>query len=155
MTIARQRTWPAAGAAVMAILPSVLSLAPPPAASAAWVASGSGGADASAAAMPTGNRPTATKPFLSSTVTVTWTASTGPGGPVTGYVVRRYSGTTPSPMASGSTCLGATVGGVANVVTTTSCKDERGVSGGTYTYRIQPVFHQWTGAESPASTPAV
>ncbi|MGY1686840.1 hypothetical protein ACI8AK_14725 [Geodermatophilus sp. SYSU D00867] len=128
-------------------------LAGPQQASAGWVASGGGGPAAAATALSPGPLPTLSRNGLTGTVTVSWPAVTLAGQPVTGYVVRRYSATGPSPVTSG-TCTGGPVSGTgtAGVVTTTSCTDTRGWTTQTYAYRVVPVFREWLGAESPAAS---
>jgi hypothetical protein len=139
--------------ALMGALSCVVLLAPSQQASAGWAASGVGGADAAATAAPQGTPLDLQRNALSGTVTVSWTAVTLDARPVTGYLVRRYSGTTLSPIGSG-TCTGGTVTGTsaANVVTTTSCTDTRGWTTATYTYRVVPVFREWLGPESPPAS---
>lgn len=151
-----RRSWGRRTALLLALLLGCVLPGAPQQASAQWTSTGSGPAAGMAASLPRGNQPSATRAwalFTNYTATVTWTASTGPAGPVTGYVVRRYAGGTLSPVTTG-TCTGASVGGVPNVVTTTTCDDQRGGDAATYTYRIQPVFGSWTGAESLPSAAA-
>lgn len=131
-------------------------LGAPQAVSAAWLQGGTGPGPAAATSVPAvPQRPTSNRPFLSNTVTVSWTATTVRGAAVSGYVVTRYDGNgAVSPIPTG-TCLGATRNTVPNVVTILSCTDERGLNGGTFTYRVRPVLERWLGPLSDPTTPAV
>ena len=113
-------------------------------ASAAWTATtGPGSAARSAATtMPSGNQPTAAVATPgSSTVDVSWPASSG-GAPVAGYEVRSYDAATGTPRAVGAACAGIVAG--------TSCS-ESGVPDGSWRYAVVPRQQAWAGAESPLS----
>ena len=76
-------------------------------------------------------------------VTVSWSASTLPGGAeVEGYEIRRYS-TGGVLQSIGSGCSGT--------VTATSCI-ETAVPGGSWRYAVVPVQGSWTGPESAQSS---
>jgi hypothetical protein len=78
-----------------------------------------------------------------SNVTVSWSATSLPGGAsVAGYVVRRYS-TGGALQTIGSGCSGT--------IATTSCT-ETGVPNGSWRYTVTPVQGNWTGAEGGQST---
>ena len=116
-------------------------LVAPSAAGAAWSSPGSGGQWARAISLSGGNTPSAS--VSNRSVTVSWSATTLPGGaPVAGYTVRRYS-TGGALQSIGSACSGT--------VSTTSCV-ESGVPGGTWRYSVQPKQGNWTGAESSQSS---
>jgi hypothetical protein len=76
-------------------------------------------------------------------VTVSWSATTLPGGAaVAGYVVRRYS----------STGTVQTIGaGCAGTVTAASCT-ETDLPAGSWRYSVEPKQGNWTGPESGQST---
>ena len=116
-------------------------LVAPSAAGAAWSSPGSGGQWARAISLSGGSTPTAS--VSNRSVTVSWSATTLPGGaPVAGYVVRRYS-TGGTLQSIGSACSGT--------VSSTSCT-EAGVPGGTWRYTVQPKQGNWTGAEGSQSS---
>ena len=143
-------------AVLLAVLSTVMLLAVPQAASAKWWGGGTGPAAAQATAVPgAAARPTSNRPFLSNTVTVSWSAATVLGSAVSGYVVTRYDGNGAVSSMTGGTCVGATRNTVLNVVAATTCTDERGFSGGTFTYRVRPVLERWVGPLSDPTTPAV
>src|SRR5919205_1152276 len=97
---------------------AALVLAGPSAA--AWSGSGSGTGGVRATTMGSGNTPSARAPLLSTSVTVTWSASSyGNGATVQGYVVKRYNAVTGSAATVGASCNGIRSG--------TSCT-ESGVS---------------------------
>jgi len=110
-------------------------------AAAGWTTGGDGAAAATAYVMPAGHTPSGT--VRSTTVGLSWSAATLPGGPaVAGYVIHRYD---PAGAA-------ATVGGTcAGVVVSTSCTET--VTPGTWTYTDTPVQLSWTGPPSPPSPP--
>lgn len=125
----------ASGLAFLAVLVA------PGAAGAAWSSSGSGGQAARAISLPGGNTPSAS--VSNRSVTVSWSASTLPGGAqVAGYQVRRYS--------TGGT-LQSTGSGCSGTVSATSCT-EAAVPAGTWRYAVVPVQGNWSGAESSRST---
>src|SRR4051812_31778043 len=83
---------------------AIAAAALPAAATAAWTQSGSGAPTAKAHSMPTGNTPTAS--VSNRSVTVSWSASTMPGGgAVSGYLVNRYD-TNGNVQTIGSACSG-------------------------------------------------
>ena len=93
--------------------------------------------------MPTGNTPSASVPLLSFNVTVSWSASTfSGGGPVSGYVVKRY------PAAGGAGVTPAA--GCSGTVAGTSCT-ENAVPLGSWRYSVTPVAGGWSGTESAQS----
>jgi len=119
--------------AVLMVIPGI--------AMAAWKADRTGSGAAKAATMPAGNQPSVTANGRD--LTITWSASqlnTTPATSVTGYVVKRYSGSALQPM--GGTCTGT--------VTGTSCTET--VSAGDWQYSVTPKQGGWTGAESAKST---
>jgi hypothetical protein len=119
---------------------ALAAAAPATAASAAWTGAGTGTHFAKAVSMPAGNTPTAS--VSNRTVTVSWSASTFPGGtPVAGYVVKRYD-TSGNAQTIGSACSGT--------IAALSCS-ETAVPGGTWKYSVTPVHGNWTGAESAQS----
>jgi large repetitive protein len=115
----------------LAMIPSV--------ASAKFVSSGGGSPASLAATVNPGSPPL---PIASgTTVNLSWTASTlSTGGPVTGYLIKRYdsTGTVEQTIASG-TCSA--------IVSGTTCS-ETAVPEGTWNYSVTPVHNNWRGAES-------
>ncbi|HEX8741642.1 MAG TPA: hypothetical protein VF712_00775 [Thermoleophilaceae bacterium] len=108
---------------------------------AAWQSPGAGGQAAKAITLGTGSTPSAS--VSNRSVSLTWSATTLPGGgSVSGYTVRRYSsgGVLQS---IGSSCSGT--------ITATSCT-ETGVPGGTWRYTITPVQGNWSGSASAQSS---
>jgi hypothetical protein len=94
--------------------------------------------------LPTGNKPTASAPTLSTNVTVTWAASAhASGAAVTGYVVRRYNSLTSAEATVGASCSGIRAG--------LSCT-ETGVAVGSWTYTVTPAEGNWRGGESARSS---
>jgi hypothetical protein len=129
------------GRALTSGLAALAVLVAPSAAGAAWSSSGSGGQAARAISLPGGNTPSAS--VSNRSVTVSWTATTLPGGAgAAGYEVRRYS--------TGGT-LQSTGSGCSGTVTATSCT-ETAVPGGTWRYAVVPVQGNWKGSESSQST---
>lgn len=117
------------------------TLGPASSAFAAWSGQGSGSGAGAATVMPTGSTPTGTA--VGTSVTVSWTAATlADGGPVAGYVLKRYNSTSGSPATVGASCSG--------VITATSCT-ESSVAAGTWVYTDTPVDSNWTGGQSPDS----
>lgn len=111
----------------------------------AWAAWTVTSADASgngrATSMPGGAAPSVSA--AGATVTVSWSASSFPGGPaVSGYVVRAYNAATSAPRAVAGTCAGT--------VSALTCSDT-GAPSGTWKYTIQPRQGAWTGAEGATS----
>jgi hypothetical protein len=116
----------------------------PGVAQAAWSGSASGSASAKAQVMPTGNTPTAG--VSNRNVTVSWTASTLPGGAaVGGYTVKRYDASTGVVQTIGASCTG-TIAGL-------SCT-ETAVAPGDWRYSVTPVKQSWVGGESAQSSTA-
>lgn len=94
-------------------------------------------------AVGAGNRPTATASG-SSTVTVSWVASTmASGSAVDGYTVQRYPQTSGAGVPAGGTCSG--------LVASLSCIDAA-VPTGAWTYTVIPHRVGWLGSESLPST---
>ncbi|WP_148308197.1 hypothetical protein [Actinoplanes friuliensis] len=86
-------------------------------------------------AMPAGNAPSVAK--NGKNAAVDWVGSKiAPGVKVQSYIVTRFG--VGNPVV------------VCDRVTTTSCKDKL-VPGGTWTWKVQPVFASWIGDFSPAS----
>jgi trimeric autotransporter adhesin len=107
-----------------------------------WTGSGAGSASG---AVNTLAPPTAVTAVPgSSTVSVSWVATSAPGGgPITGYYVQRLLGSTASPACGSSpSALLPTAA--------TSCNDTS-VSIGTYTYTVTAVLHSWTATSAPSS----
>jgi hypothetical protein len=122
-----------------------LALAPASVAVASWSAQGPGGAAGAATVMPAGATPVGR--VAESSVTVSWPASTLPGGAfVGGYVIHRYDAVTFAQATVGSGCNG--------VVAATTCT-EQSVQPGTWVYSVTPVQLSWTGAASPDSASVV
>lgn len=119
---------------------AIAAAAPATAANAAWTGAGAGTHYAKAASMPTGNTPTAS--VSNRSVTVSWAASTLPGGgAVSGYVVKRYN-TSGTVQTIGSGCTGT--------IAALTCT-ETAVPGGTWKYSVTPVRGNWSGGESSQS----
>jgi hypothetical protein len=115
---------------------AIAAAAPVAAANATWTHGGTGSPSAKALSMPTGATPTTS--VSNRSVTVSWTASTMPGGgAVTGYVVKRYN-TTGTVQTIGSGCSGT--------IAALTCT-ETSVPGGTWRYSVTPVKSNWTGTE--------
>ena len=105
-----------------------------------------GGNGASAATtVDQGATPTLTAPD-SSTVTVSWTATTlATGRAVTGYVVKRYDAATLTAQTILTACTGT--------VTTTTCT-ENNLPTGQWRYSVTPSFAtSWLGLEGVKSAP--
>jgi hypothetical protein len=114
----------------------------PGAAWAGWSAGASGSASAKAQIMPTGNTPTVS--VSNRNVTVSWTASTLPGGAaVSGYTVKRYDASTDALQTIGASCAG-TIAGL-------TCT-ETSVAPGSWRYTVTPVKQSWVGGESAKSS---
>jgi hypothetical protein len=127
---------------VKAIAAAAAALALTGTSAAAWSAGAGGPGVAAARSMPGGRTPTATVPLLSTTVTVTWPASSFAGGPaVEGYVVKRINATSGAVVNAGGGCSG--------VVHSTSCV-ESGVGIGQWKYSVTPAQGTWRGAEGTA-----
>ena len=107
---------------------------------ASWttVGAGSGSATTGTLSPPTNVAPTNTNG--SSTVHLTWTASTGTTIP-TGYFVTRSSG------AAAAAC-----GSLAAPIASTGCNDT-GTPDGTYSYTVTAVYRSWTATST--SSPSV
>jgi hypothetical protein len=111
-------------------------------AAAAWGPTGTGSGAASARTLPAGNVPSGGTSLRN--VTLTWTASTFPGGtPVPAYVVRRFNavGGAESPVLSA--CSG--------LVAATTCT-ESNVPSGSWKYTITPAAGVWRGTQSAQSS---
>ena len=111
-----------------------------------FVSSANGTPTSIAAAVNSGNTPSATA--TGTTVNLSWTASTlSTGDAVTGYVIKRYdtTGTVEQTIASGS--CSSTVSG-------TTC-DESSVPEGTWKYSVTPAHNNWRGAESSKASVTV
>ena len=122
---------------------AIAAAAQPAAATAAWTHSGIGAPTAKALSMPTGNTPTAS--VSNRSVTVSWSASTMPGGgAVSGYLVKRYD-TNGNAQTIGSGCSGT--------ISALNCT-ETSVPGGTWRYSVTPVKDNWVGTEGSQSSNA-
>jgi hypothetical protein len=122
---------------------AIAAAALPAAATAAWTHSGNGSPTAKAVGMPTGATPTAS--VSNRSVTVSWSASTMPGGgAVSGYVVKRYD-TVGNAQSIGSACSGT--------IAALTCT-ETSVPGGTWRYSVTPVKGNWVGTEGSQSSNA-
>ncbi|MEA2373773.1 MAG: hypothetical protein QOD53_236 [Thermoleophilaceae bacterium] len=122
---------------------AVALLAPPAAAQAAWTGSGTGGQNAKAITLPVGNQPSVS--VTGRNVTVSWSASTLPGGsPVSGYVIKRYDG------SGNAQTIGSGCSGTVSALTCT----ETAVPSGTWKYTVAVQQGNWTGAESAQSAGA-
>lgn len=122
---------------------AIAAAANPAAATAAWTHSGSGTPTAKAVSMPTGSTPTAS--VSNRSVTVSWSASTMPGGgAVSGYVVKRYD-TGGNAQTIGSGCSGT--------IAALTCT-ETSVPGGTWKYTVTPLKANWMGFEGSMSSGA-
>src|SRR4051794_1706476 len=120
---------------------AIAAAALPAAATAAWTHGGSGAPTAKAVAMPTGSTPTAS--VSNRSVTVSWSASTMPGGGAgSGYVVKRYN-TSGTIQTIGSGCSGT--------IAALTCT-ETAVPGGTWRYSVTPLKGNWTGTEGSQSS---
>jgi hypothetical protein len=112
-----------------------------------WSAgSAAGGAGAaSAATVPQGATPTVVSAGTS--VTVSWAASTlSNGTAVSGYIIKRYNGSTGAVQTIGSGCTGT--------ITALTCT-ETGIPNGQWKYTDTPVFAtNWVGTESAKSAVA-
>ncbi|HKP89741.1 MAG TPA: hypothetical protein VJT75_07160 [Thermoleophilaceae bacterium] len=123
---------------------AIAAAAQPAAATAAWTHSGTGTPTAKAVSMPTGATPTAS--VSNRSVTVSWSASTMPGGgAVSGYLVRRYD-TNGNVQTIGSGCSGT--------ISALTCT-ETSVPGGSWRYTVTPVRGNWMGFEGSLSSNAV
>ncbi|MGH2965982.1 MAG: DUF7483 domain-containing protein [Solirubrobacterales bacterium] len=125
----------------MAISVAVAALTLASAAMATWQAAGSGSGYAATKTMPTGNTPSAS--VSNRKVTVSWSASTLPGGAaVDGYQVKRYS-TGGTQQTIGANCSGT--------IAALSCT-ENAVPSGSWKYTVTPVLANWRGTESAMSS---
>jgi len=128
---------------VVALSIAVAALSFVSAALATWQATGSGSGYAGTKTMPTGNTPSAS--VSNRSVTVSWSASTLPGGgAVDGYKVKRYS-TGGAQQTIGANCSG-TIAGL-------NCT-ENAVPSGSWKYTVTPVLGNWQGTESAMSSTA-
>ena len=128
----------------LTILATLIALlAPPAAAQAAWTGNGAGSQNAKAITLPAGNTPSAV--VSNRNVTVSWAVSNLPGGgPVSGYVVKRYDGSG-NAQTIGSACTGT--------IAALTCT-EQAVPPGAWKYSVAAKQGNWTGAESAQSTSA-
>jgi hypothetical protein len=129
--------------AVVALSIAVAALAFASAALASWQSSGSGSGYSRAKTIPAGNTPSAN--VSNRKVTVSWSASTLPGGgAVGGYLVNRYN--------TGGTqqTIGADCSGTIAALTCT----EKAVPAGSWKYTVTPVLANWLGAASAMSAAA-
>ena len=111
---------------------------------AAWLATGAGNSHARAQIVTSGNAPTVGA--TGSAVTVSWSSSTlSGGGPVSGYVIRRYT-TGGTIQTIGSACAGT--------IAALTCT-EAGVPNGTWRYSATPVRANWAGNESATASVTV
>ncbi|MDQ3155451.1 MAG: LamG domain-containing protein [Actinomycetota bacterium] len=108
-----------------------------------WFAGSDPGGNGAAAATTVNAGAIPTLSANEQSVTVSWAASTlSNGGPVAGYIVKRFSGSTPQTVHAA--CAGT--------VAATSCI-ETNVPAGTWTYSVTPVLGaNWTGTESAKSS---
>lgn len=112
-------------------------------AAAYWTAAGAGAGSARTETLAPPTGVAAAVPGNGTTVRVTWTAPTAPGGgPVTGQLVERLTGSTVT-AACGTSSASLLPG------TAVSC-DDAGVASGTYTYRVTAVFRTWTAPSVPS-----
>lgn len=133
------RVWRAA----LAAIGCSLALSAATAALGAWSAHGAGTGAGAAAVMPAGKAPVATATGTS--VVVSWPAVTfANGSAVEGYTIQRTNASTGTIATTNANCNGT--------VTTTTCT-ELAVPTGSWTYTDTPVQQNWSGAQSPASTP--
>ncbi|HEY5012579.1 MAG TPA: hypothetical protein VIK61_07730 [Acidimicrobiia bacterium] len=113
-------------------------------------APGSGSATVGVTSLSAPSGVTVPAAVVGTTVHVSWTGVSAPGGSSTvGYWVRRYSGTTPTDACGSSHASPITAGTGAK-----SC-DDTSVASGTYTYTVTAVFHSWTAASSASSSVTV
>jgi hypothetical protein len=119
-------------------------VAAPGTAWAGWSTTGSGSSTAKAQVMPSGSTPSVS--VSNRNVTVSWTASTLPGGAaVGGYTVRRYDASTNALQTIGASCSGT--------ITVLACT-EVAVAPGSWRYTVTPTRQNWVGGESAKSATA-
>ncbi len=127
--------------AVVAVSIAVAALTLASAALASWQTPGSGSGYVKSKTMPTGNTPSTS--VSNRKVTVSWSASTLPGGgAVDGYLVKRYN-TGGSQQTIGANCSGT--------ITGLTCT-ENAVPSGSWKYTVTPVLANWLGTESAMSS---
>ncbi|MEA2352750.1 MAG: hypothetical protein QOJ14_1164, partial [Thermoleophilaceae bacterium] len=115
---------------------AIAAVTPVTAANATWSGAGAGSHYVKAVSMPAGSTPTAS--VSNRSVTVSWAASTMPGGgAIASYVVKRYD-TIGNVQTIGSGCSGT--------ISALTCT-ETAVPGGTWKYSVAPTLGNWTGAE--------
>ena len=136
------------------VLGTALALCPAPPAQAQWTTTATGPARQTVLSIPDGIRPALTSftglPPLGRVVTLSWpTAPMSDGRMPTGYVITRTGGMA---VMSGGNCRGTSGVVPAQPTATMSCDDVLGVTLGTYTYTVTPVYGTWRGAASPASS---
>jgi YVTN family beta-propeller protein len=110
-----------------------------------WTAGSTTGGNGAAAASSVNQGATPTATVAGANVTVNWAASTlASGQAVSGYTVKRYSGSTAQTIQT--SCNGT--------ITFTTCV-ENNVPTGIWTYSVTPVLANWVGVESPKSSNVV
>jgi hypothetical protein len=126
---------------LVAISVAVAALTMVASATAAWQSPGSGSGYSGTKTMPTGSTPSAS--VSNRKVTVSWSASTLPGGgAVDGYTIKRYN-------AGGALqAIGANCSGTIAALTCT----ENSVPSGSWRYTVTPVLANWRGTESAMSS---
>jgi hypothetical protein len=108
-----------------------------------WTTQGSGSATASVGTLSAPSASASTSAG-SSTVSVTWSASTlSNGTAATGYYVTRTNTATAQTSAACSSSPSA-------LVSSTSCSDSS-VPDGAYTYKVVAVYHSWTAASAASN----
>jgi len=119
----------------VAVIVAATALAIASPVSAAWLASGSGGATGRATSVAVAATPTTS--VSGRTATVAWAATTlATGAPVSGYRVTRVNTVTAATLAA--------TGGCAGTVAATSCVETL-LPTGRWAYRIEAVRGPWTG----------
>lgn len=127
-----------------AIVLAACSALAPGTAQAGWSSSGSGSGYAKAQVVPAGSTPAAS--VSNRDVTVSWSASTLPGGAgVGGYVVKRYNASTDALQTIGAGCTGT--------IAALACT-ETAVPPGSWRYTVTPLIQGWVGGESAKSSTA-
>ncbi len=126
---------------VVPISVAVAALTMVASATAAWQSPGSGSGYSGTKTMPTGSTPSAS--VSNRKVTVSWSASTLPGGgAVDGYLVKRYD------TGGVQQTIGADCSGTIAALTCT----ENSVPPGSWRYTVTPLLGNWRGSESPMSS---
>ena len=113
----------------------------PGGAAAGWRVLASGGTQAKAKTLGSGNRPSGT--VSGHRVTLTWAASSyAEGGAPAGYVVRRFDAGTGVEQVVGASCAG--------IINALTCQ-ESSVPKGSWQYSITPATANWRGPQSVRS----